>query len=119
MTPIDLPPCPSSPNCVSTQATDSVHGIAPIRYRGTAAEAMRRLVAVIEAMPRATITKRDDTSIRAQFRTRFFRFVDDAIFLVDDEEKEIHFRSASRLGYRDFGVNRGRMESIRQTFGQP
>jgi uncharacterized protein (DUF1499 family) len=118
MTPIDLPPCPSSPNCVSTQATDSVHGIAPIPYTATAPEAMQQLAAIIEAMPRTTITMRDDTSIRAQFRTRFFRFVDDVIFVIDDEAKQIHFHSASRLGYRDFGVNRNRMESIRQKFGE-
>jgi uncharacterized protein (DUF1499 family) len=42
------------------------------------------------------------------------RFVDDVEFLFDDEAKTIHFRSASRTGRSDFGVNRRRMEDIRK-----
>jgi uncharacterized protein (DUF1499 family) len=34
-------------------------------------------------------------------------------FLLDDEAKTVHFRSASRTGHGDFGVNRRRMEDIR------
>jgi uncharacterized protein (DUF1499 family) len=115
---VNLPPCPSTPNCVSTQATDALHGIASIRYGRSAAEAMRRLVSIIEATPGATITHRDDVSLRVQFRTRFLRFVDDAVFVLDDASKTIHFRSASRLGRRDFGVNRKRLETIREQFGK-
>jgi uncharacterized protein (DUF1499 family) len=118
MATVTLPPCPPTPNCVSTQAADALHAIAPIPYQGPMDEAMLRLLGVLTMTPGATITQRDDVSIRVQFRTRFFRFVDDAIFVLDDATKTIHFRSASRLGRRDFSVNRKRLETIREQFGK-
>lgn len=112
---VSLPPCPDKPNCVSTQATDA-HAIAPIRYRSAQQAAMQRLLAVLRAMPRTTIVQSTADSIRVEFRTRLFRFVDDAQFAIDDETKTIHFRSASRVGRSDLGVNRRRMEEIRKAF---
>ena len=40
------------------------------------------------------------------------RFVDDVEFFYDDKAGLIHVRSASRLGRRDFGVNRARVEAL-------
>jgi len=118
LTAVSLPPCPSSPNCVSTLATDS-HAIAPLRYTSTQEEALQRLLAVLRAIPRTTIIESGHDSVRAEFRTRIFRFVDDAQFVFDQKAKTIHFRSASRIGYSDMGVNRRRMEEIRQAFDEP
>ncbi|HEU4888201.1 MAG TPA: DUF1499 domain-containing protein [Thermoanaerobaculia bacterium] len=111
-----LKPCPSTPNCVSTQATDKTHRIEPFTYRGSSAEAMARLAAVIEAMPRTKIVERGPHMLRAEFRTFVFRFVDDAVFVLDEERKTIEFRSASRLGRSDLGVNRRRLEGIWERF---
>ena len=113
-----LPPCPSTPNCVSTQANDAVHAIAPISYRGSAAEAMARIATIAGAMPRAKIVERTPTSMQVEFRTRLFRFVDDVTFEIDDAKKTIEFRSASRVGRNDLGVNRRRMETIRARFAE-
>ncbi|HEX9982603.1 MAG TPA: DUF1499 domain-containing protein [Thermoanaerobaculia bacterium] len=110
-----LPPCPNTPNCVSTQATDS-HAIEPIRYEGAASAAMQKLLEILRAMPRTKIVASDATSVRAEFSTRIFRWVDDGLFVLDDATKTIHFRSASRVGRSDFGVNRKRMEGIRRAF---
>ena len=77
---------------------------------------MRRLLVVVRGMPRTTIVESGPTSLRVEFRTRLFRFVDDAMFLLDGKAKTIHFRSASRVGYSDMGVNRRRMEEIRKAF---
>jgi uncharacterized protein (DUF1499 family) len=112
-----LPPCPNTPNCVSTQATDS-HRIEPIRYTGSASEATERLLAVLRAIPRTRIVASDQGTVRAEFTTRFFRWVDDGLFIIDDSSKTIHFRSASRVGRSDFGVNRKRMEGIRKVFAE-
>ena len=113
-----LPPCPPTPNCVSTQAKDAVHFIAPISYRGTAEEAMARIAAIVGSMPRAKIVERKPASMRVEFRTRLFRFVDDVMFEIDDAKKTIEFRSASRVGRNDLGVNRKRMETIRARFAE-
>lgn len=77
---------------------------------------MARMAAIVSSMPRATIVERGPKSMRAEFRTRLFRFVDDVMFELDEAKKTIEFRSASRVGRNDLGVNRKRMESIRALF---
>jgi uncharacterized protein (DUF1499 family) len=110
-----LRPCPKTPNCVSTEATDS-HAIAPIPYTSTREAAVQRLLSVLRSMPRTRIVEEGPDTLAAEFTTRLFRFVDDARFVFDDEAKVIRFRSASRLGRSDLGVNRRRMEEIRRAF---
>jgi uncharacterized protein (DUF1499 family) len=111
-----LASCPDKPNCVCTQATDERHAIPPLRYTGSAAEALANLKAVLAARPRTTLVTATDTYLHGECRSRLFRFVDDVEFLIDDAEKVIHFRSASRAGHSDLGVNRQRMEGIRKAF---
>jgi uncharacterized protein (DUF1499 family) len=108
-----LAPCPSSPNCVSTQAQDEGHGIEPIRYRKSRAEAKESLKEVIRSLPRMQLVEEDETYLHYEATSLLLRFVDDVEFLLDDEAKTIHFRSASRTGYGDLGVNRKRMEQVR------
>lgn len=109
-----LDPCPSSPNCVSTKAQDEGHAIAPYRYQKTRPEAKEALKAVIQSLPRTKLVEEDENYLHFEFTSLLFRFVDDVEFLFDDEAKMIHFRSASRTGYGDLGVNRRRMEDIRK-----
>ncbi len=93
------------------------HAIAPILYQSTHADAMQRLLTVLRSVPRCTIVASGPSTVQVEFRTRILRFVDDAQFLFDERAKTIHFRSASRVGRSDFGVNRRRMEEIRRAFG--
>ena len=111
-----LSPCPDSPNCVSSQSSDKKHFIEPVRYEGTEQPAMKRLIEVFQGMKRCRIVTMEDHYIRAEFTSAFFRFVDDVEFYFDSEAKVIHMRSASRIGYSDFGVNRQRMEKFRTLF---
>ena len=110
-----LAPCPSSPNCVSTlaPATDERHTIAPYRYMKARAEAKEALKDAITTLPRTKLVEEDENYLHYEFTSRLLRFVDDVEFVFDDESKTIHFRSASRLGYGDYGMNRDRMEEIR------
>jgi uncharacterized protein (DUF1499 family) len=75
---------------------------------------MQRIKDLVAEMPRTKIVIVEDNYLHVEFQTAFFRFVDDVEFLIDTEEQVIHFRSASRVGYSDMGVNRRRMERIRQ-----
>src|SRR5437660_7138731 len=112
-----LQSCPSSPNCVSTQAQDEGHVIAPFRYRKSRAEAKEVLKEVIRSLPRTKLLAEDESYLHYEFTSLLLRFVDDVEFLFDDETKTIHFRSASRTGYGDMGVNRKRMEQVRTLVG--
>jgi uncharacterized protein (DUF1499 family) len=112
----DLPPCPSSPNCVSSRDPDPDRRVDPIPFRGTAEEAREALGTVLRSLPRATIVASSGSLVRAEFRTRL-GFVDDVEFRIDEAAGAIHVRSASRKGYWDLGVNRRRVEAIREAFG--
>jgi uncharacterized protein (DUF1499 family) len=112
----DLPPCPSSPNCVSSRDPDPVRRVDPIPFRGTAEEAREDLETVVRALPRSNVVASAGDLVRAEFRTRL-GFVDDVEFRIDEAAGVIHVRSASRTGYWDFGVNRRRVEAIREAFG--
>lgn len=111
-----LASCPKSPNCVSTQSTDAKHAIDPIVYTASMEEARERLEQIVRAMPRTKVVRREEDYIYLECSSRLFRFVDDVEFWFDDANKLIHFRSASRKGYSDLGVNRKRVEQIREQF---
>jgi uncharacterized protein (DUF1499 family) len=111
-----LAPCPASPNCVSSQSEDEEHGMDPLTYTGSREEAHARLLEVIDAQPRTQLVTVRPEYVHAEFRTFTFRFVDDVEFYLPADEQVIHFRSASRLGYSDMGVNRRRMQEIREAF---
>jgi uncharacterized protein (DUF1499 family) len=105
--------CPDKPNCVSTQATDENHAITPFQYKKSRAEAKEALKAVLATLPRSKLVDEGESYLHYEFTSLLLRFVDDVEFRFDETTKTIHFRSASRIGYSDFGVNRKRMEQIR------
>ena len=111
-----LAPCRRTPNCVSSQAdsTDAEHYIAPIAFRGDAMSAIRKAVA---AMQRATVVSEAQNYLYAEFRSKLLGYVDDVEFFFDGNA--IQVRSASRLGRRDFGVNRKRVEKLRSLIQAP
>ena len=111
-----LAQCPKSPNCVSTQVLDKNHKIEPLKYDTTLTEAKSKITGIITSLKRTRIIKETENYIHAEFRTRTFKFTDDVEFYFDDSEKIIHFRSASRVGWSDMGVNRKRMENIRKLY---
>lgn len=107
-----------TPNCVSSQAdpADAGHYVAPIRFTGTAAGAAALLRRIVEGSERASIVEQAPGYLYAEYRSKLMGFVDDVEFHVAEKEGVIHVRSASRLGRRDFGVNRDRIEAIRAQF---
>jgi len=107
--------CPSKPNCVSSQAADEDHAVAPLRYQGGKKAAFKRLKKIVESLERSTIVAESDNYLHIEFKSAIMGFVDDVEFYFP-KEKVIHVRSASRLGYSDLGVNRKRVEQIRKLF---
>ena len=113
----NLKAAPSSPNAVSSQATDA-HQIAPLAYKGSQEQAMKALKAIVEDTPNARIAETKPDYLYAEYASSLMGFVDDVEFYVPPNAKIIHVRSASRLGYSDLGVNRKRIEAIRGRFLQ-
>lgn len=86
--------------------------VAPLPGRGDAAASLAAVRAVVEAMPGAAVVRSEPGYLYARFTTRWLKFVDDVEFWVDPAGA-VQVRSASRLGQKDFGVNRARVEAIR------
>ncbi len=108
-----LAACPDRPNCVASDVADPRHAIAPLPRRGDTAAAMACIALAVAKLPGARIILRRDDYLYAEFESRIMGFVDDVEFLADPAADVIRVRSASRLGYGDFGVNRRRIEAIR------
>ncbi len=108
-----LPACPDTPNCVSSLDPRPDHRVAPLTFQGHWLAARERLVSLLAAMPRTKVTAVEDRTIRAECRSRIFRFVDDLTFYFDPDQGLVHVRSAARVGRSDLGVNRKRVEAIR------
>jgi uncharacterized protein (DUF1499 family) len=117
-----LKPPSRTHNSVSSQAALWPEGeyaveyakIEPIAFTQDSALAMNRLRDVLAGWPGARIVENNPDYLSVQFETRWLRFVDDAEFLLDPTARVIHVRSGSRLGRKDFGANRQRVEAIRR-----
>ena len=119
-----LQPPSNTPNSVSSQALlypdhpqRSYAAMEPLQFSGTGSAALQRLATVVLALEGTVIVEQRPDYIRAESTTRLMGFKDDLEFWLDAPAKVIHFRSASRMGAKDFGVNRARMETIRARFG--
>ena len=103
------------PNWVSSQVDASDrHYVVPLKFTRDAKAVMSRLAKVVQSQPRVKIIKSDESYLNAEFSTPLMGYVDDVEFFCDG--KAVHVRSSSRLGVRDFDVNRKRVEALRAEF---
>ncbi|MDQ6996460.1 MAG: DUF1499 domain-containing protein [Mariprofundus sp.] len=108
-----LRPCPDSPNCVCSEAQsqpDKQHAIAVLNGNDAIWLAMDRILTELGGV----VQRHDDDYMYTTFTTPVFRYVDDVEMRFDRERNVIQVRSASRVGRSDFGVNRKRVQRIRQ-----
>ena len=87
--------------------------MAPLALAMPAPEAWNLIRKTIEDQPRVRIVEQTGGYLHAEYRSRLFRFVDDLELQLRADQRIIAVRSASRLGYSDFGVNRRRVETLR------
>ena len=108
-----LAPCSSFPNCVSSDASDAEHQIAPFRLSIPATQAWMLARQQVSRLPKTQIITETADYLHAECRSALFGFVDDLELHLRPEEGVIALRSAARLGYSDLGVNRQRVEDLR------
>ncbi len=109
-----LKPCPESPNCVSTQTQQKSKQMDPIPFKLDPKEVIKVIKGVVENLPNTHLEKESLNYLHYTFKSRIFGFTDDVEFVIDAQQKLIHFRSASRTGYSDMGVNKKRMTEIKK-----
>ena len=120
-----LKPPSSTPNSVSSQASlypdhpqQAYAAIAPLTFKGDGAAAIKQLAQVLTQMPRTVIVTQNADYLYAQNTTALLKFTDDVEFWLDKPNHVIQARSSSRLGRKDFGVNRARVEAVRTAFAE-
>ncbi|MEK4649282.1 DUF1499 domain-containing protein [Exiguobacterium sp. FSL W8-0210] len=111
-----LQPLSGKPNAVSTQTDLQDMKMRPLPFKETLADSKFHLLRILQSLDRVKIVKEEGTYIHAIFTSKVFRFKDDVEFYFDEAAQVIHFRSASRVGYSDWGVNRKRMEDITRRY---
>lgn len=118
-------PCPDQPNCVVSNPVDEEHYTEAFKHNGDRQQARIKLLkAVLKdgghiASERPFVNEGEDPLlyIHVEYSSRIMGFVDDVEFLINGQE--ILVRSASRLGYSDFGVNRERIDRLRELYNAP
>lgn len=116
-----LAPCPDTPNCVSSFSTKETQMMDPIKFWSGNGDDTLAVIkqTVLENFEDVKTTSESEDYIHFEFTSSFFRFVDDVEFLLDEESELVHFRSASRVGRSDLGVNRSRMKKITELLAPP
>lgn len=108
----DLQACPNSPNCVSSQSKDAKHYIPPLPY--TSENSLHRIKTYLQGHYNADVVEETSTYLHIVITSKIFRFKDDLEFLVDQKNRVVQVRSASRIGYSDLNVNRKRIEKMQR-----
>lgn len=108
-----LSACPKTPNCVSTNQEDLNRYMLPVNYEGLTLEQAKAILReVLATLPKLSVVKDEGVYLHAEAQTMIFEYTQDVEFLFDEAAKELHFKSASRVGYTDFGSNKRRMQSV-------
>ncbi|MCT4654924.1 MAG: DUF1499 domain-containing protein [Cohaesibacter sp.] len=112
-----LAPLPKTPNAVSSQApAGDDRAVDPLPFKGSEEESMAAIIALLPQVGTMEILVQDETYLHAVAKSALMGYRDDVEFYFDEAAKQIHFRSASRVGYSDKGVNRQRYDAIRALY---
>ncbi|WCN11456.1 DUF1499 domain-containing protein [Marinomonas mediterranea] len=109
-------PCPTSPNCVSSQAdvSDAVHYVEPIVYHGSMKDAQLKIEQYFLGEGNAHIVESRLGYLYLESSSDIFGFIDDVEFYFPEADSVVHVRSASRVGYDDLNVNDERVRQVRE-----
>jgi len=110
-----LRPCPDRPNCVNSEETGNGAVTRPLAFEGIPSSAWAAAKRSIEELG-GTVQIDEEGYLWATFSSKVFRFVDDLELRLDAAQGVIHIRSAARVGYSDLGVNRKRVDDLREGF---
>ena len=108
-----LSACPSSPNCVCSDESRTASATEPLQLAIEATDAWPLAEQAVRDLPRTRVVSKTTDYLHAECASSLLGFVDDLELHLRPDANIIAVRSASRLGYSDFGVNRRRVETLR------
>lgn len=107
---------PNKDNAVSTQTAIEGKRVTPIAFKENLINSVTDMKAALEAYGGIEIMEERSDYIYAVATTGTMKFHDDLEIYFDEAEGVIHYRSASRAGYSDLGLNRSRYEDIKALY---
>jgi len=111
-----LAPMPKSPNAVSSQSSGEYYQVAPLPLKDNLKLTKAALLAAVKAYGGGEIIEETDTYIYIVFTTSKMKYKDDLEFYISEDEGLVHYRSSSRIGYSDMGLNRERYNAIAKAY---
>jgi uncharacterized protein (DUF1499 family) len=106
----------SRPNSVASQTADEQKRVLPLAMKESAEATHKAIKAAIKQYGGAEIITETSDYIYAVFTTPLMKYHDDVEFYIDSIAQQVHFRSASRAGYSDRGLNRQRYEALAKSY---
>ncbi len=113
-----LAPLPDSPNAVSSQTDQVDKRVEPFPYSGDLAQTKSLVKKATAEFGGAQILVEKPDYLHLVFTVSLIPFKDDVEFFFSEKDRVVHYRSASRVGYSDLGVNRKRYERLRNLYEQ-
>jgi uncharacterized protein (DUF1499 family) len=108
-------PMPSSPNAVSSQTDIEDKRVEPLPFTHLE-DAKKNVKRVFAQLPSNAIMTENDNYIHVVFTTETMKYKDDVELYFDQESMVIHYRSQSRVGYSDKGLNRERYNQFSELY---
>ena len=109
---------PNSPNAVSSQTDIENKKVEPLKFSGDLEATRSKIIKIVNNYEGTDIIINEKNYIYAVFTTGGMKFKDDVEFYFDEDSKLIHFRSASRVGYSDMGLNKKRFNEIQKYYDE-
>jgi len=111
-----LTPISKKPNNVSSQTDVAEKSVPTLPFKDTQEQTLKAIKQAIANYGGGEIKNESEDYVYVVFTTSLMKYHDDVEFWLDAEHKEVHFRSASRAGYSDMGLNRQRWEKLAELY---
>jgi len=111
-----LMPLSSKPNCVSSQTTLKEKFVAPLHFKDSSEATITALKAAVAAYGPHEIMDETANYLYVIFTTPLMKYRDDVEFYLDETTQKVHFRSSSRAGYSDMGLNKKRYHALAASY---
>lgn len=103
--------CGEKPRCVSSFSKGDMY-ISPMTTKLTLDQVRDQLTKGMDLK----LNKQMQNYLHFTYESSFFGFIDDVEILYLD--KQLYFRSESRVGYSDLGANRSRVKEIKEALNR-
>jgi uncharacterized protein (DUF1499 family) len=111
-----LSPLPNTPNAVSSQTDNTSRYVPPWPFKSSLTDSREAVIKALGTYGGIEVISSEANYIHAVSTTSGLKFNDDLEFYFDTDTSLIHFRSSSRVGYSDLGLNRERYTRLKELY---